>query len=180
MIESYRARTSQYPERVLADKIYRNRENLSYCAGHGIRLSGPALGRPKKVDVRNKKQDYQDQADRVEVERQFILVKRKCGLGMIATRLEETTCHCLAMSVLLLNLQKLQRLLHAIFSWLFGIEKTRLFSSHYLEGVQFSNRKSLVKLNNCKINGHPVLRVSVYFPFPVIRMVSHRGFFEPL
>ncbi len=123
MIEHYRARTGRYPERVLADKIYRNRENLSYCASHGIRLSGPALGRPKKEDVRNKKQSYQDQADRVEVERQFSLAKRKCGLGMIVTRLEETTCHCLAMSVLLLNLQKLQRLLRAIFCWLFGAKK---------------------------------------------------------
>lgn len=123
MIESYRTRTGRYPERVLADKIYRNRENLRYCASHSIRLSGPALGRPKKVDVRDKKQNYQDQADRVEVERQFSLAKRKCGLGMIVTRLEETTCHCLAMSVLLLNLQKLQRLLHAFFCWLFGVEK---------------------------------------------------------
>ena len=113
MIEHYRARTGRYPQRVLADKIYRNRENLSYCASHGIRLSGPALGRPKKEDVRDKKQNYQ--ADRVEVERQFSLAKRKCGLGMIMTRLKDTTCHCLAMSVLLLNLQKLQQLLHNVF-----------------------------------------------------------------
>ena len=112
MIERYRARTGRYPECVLADKIYRNRGNFSYCAAHNIRLSGPALGRPRKNEERDKKQDYQDQSDRVEVERQFNLAKRKCGLGMIVTRLEETTCHCLAMSVLLLNLRKLQRHLH--------------------------------------------------------------------
>ena len=123
MIERYRARTGRYPERVLADKIYRNRENLSYCASHNIRLSGPALGRPRKNEERDKKQDYQDQSDRVEVERQFSLAKRKCGLGMIVTRLEETTCHCLAMSVLLLNLRKLQRLLHAFFRWWFCVGK---------------------------------------------------------
>lgn len=123
MIERYRARTGRYPERVLADKIYRNRDNLRYCAAHNIRLSGPALGRPRKDEQRDKKRDYQDQADRVEVERQFSLAKRKCGLGMIVTRLEETTCHCLAMSVLLLNLRKLQRLLRAFFCWLFRAEK---------------------------------------------------------
>lgn len=123
MIERYRARTGRYPERVLADKIYRNRDNLRYCAAHNIRLSGPALGRPRKDEQRDKKRDYQDQADRVEVERQFSLAKRKCGLGMIVTRLEETTCHCLAMSVLLLNLRKLQRLLHAFFCWWFGVRK---------------------------------------------------------
>lgn len=49
-IERYRAREGHYPERVLADKIYRNRENLSYCKLHRIRLSGPALGRPKRMN----------------------------------------------------------------------------------------------------------------------------------
>ena len=53
MIERYRARTGRYPERVLADKIYRNRENLRYCAAHNIRLSGPALGRPRKDEQRD-------------------------------------------------------------------------------------------------------------------------------
>lgn len=33
-----------YPSRILADKIYRNRENLSFCKEHGIRLSGPGPG----------------------------------------------------------------------------------------------------------------------------------------
>ena len=31
---------------VLTDQIYRTRENRSYCKEHGIRLSGPKLGRP--------------------------------------------------------------------------------------------------------------------------------------
>ena len=29
VVERYRARTGRYPSRVLADKIYRNRENLT-------------------------------------------------------------------------------------------------------------------------------------------------------
>ena len=89
-----------------------------------VSLSQPWLrpivrGKAKTTVEFGAKQDYQDQSDRVEVERQFSLAKRKCGLGMIVTRLEETTCHCLAMSVLLLNLRKLQRLLHALFRWWF-------------------------------------------------------------
>ena len=63
MIERYKERTGSYPERILADKIYRNRENLEYCAERKIRLSGPALGRPKKDEVRDKKQDYIDEAE---------------------------------------------------------------------------------------------------------------------
>ena len=110
MIEQYRKRTGHYPERVLADKIYRNRDNLSYCKKHNIRLSGPALGRPKKDAEIDKKQNYIDECERVEVERKFSLAKRKCGMGMIVTRLKETTCHSIAMSVLLLNLRKIEKM----------------------------------------------------------------------
>ena len=113
MIESYRARTGSFPERVLVDKIYRNRTNLAFCKEHGIRLSGPALGRPKKDEIRDKKQDYIDEAERVEVERKFSLAKAKCGLGLIVTRLKETSCHCLAMSVLLLNIRRIKKILCA-------------------------------------------------------------------
>ena len=114
-IERYKAREGHYPERVLADKIYRNRENLSYCKLRGIRLSGPALGRPKKDEHRDKKQDYLDQNDRIEVERQFSLCKRKCNLGKVKTKLEETVGFTLAMSIVVLNLRKIQRTLSHLF-----------------------------------------------------------------
>lgn len=38
-IENYYKRNGHYPERVLADKIYRNRINLAYCKERGIRLA---------------------------------------------------------------------------------------------------------------------------------------------
>ena len=65
MIERYKERTGRYPERVLANKIYRNRDNLNYCRQHNIRLSGPALGRPKKNADIDKKQNYIDKCERV-------------------------------------------------------------------------------------------------------------------
>ena len=114
-IERFRVREGHYPERVLADKIYRNRENLSYCKQHGIRLSGPALGRPKKDEQRDRKQTYLDQNDRIEVERQFSLAKRKCNLGKVKTKLEETIGFTLAMSIVVLNLRKIQRTLLRLF-----------------------------------------------------------------
>ena len=46
--ERYRERNGCYPGVILADRIYRNRANLNYCKEHGIRLSGPKLGRPPK------------------------------------------------------------------------------------------------------------------------------------
>ena len=44
-IETFRRRFGFYPESVHADKIYRTRSNRAYCKQHGIRLSGPPLGR---------------------------------------------------------------------------------------------------------------------------------------
>lgn len=114
-IERYREREGHYPKRVLADKIYRNRENLRFCKERGILLSGPALGRPKKEESRDKHQDYLDQNERIEVERKFSLAKRKCNLGKVKTKLAETIGFTIAMSIVVLNLRKIQRTLLCLF-----------------------------------------------------------------
>lgn len=75
---------------MLADKIYRNRDNLNYCKERGTRLSRPALGRPKRDAIIDKNQEHVDICDREEVEYNFILAKRKCGMGVIKARLQET------------------------------------------------------------------------------------------
>ena len=95
--------------RVLADKIYRNRENPRCCKERGIRLSGPALGRPN--EERNKVQDYQDECERVEVERKFSLEKRKCGMGLVTAKPEDTAAHVVALSIQYAFLQFLDWLL---------------------------------------------------------------------
>ena len=106
-IERYKERTGHYPKRALADKIYRNRNNLAYCKLHGIRLSGPALGRPKKDPSVDKKQEYQDAVDRIEVERSFSLAKRCFGLGLIVTKLDTTTRSSIVLSVIAMNVDRL-------------------------------------------------------------------------
>lgn len=121
MAERFRAREGHYPSRIPADKICRNRENLSYCKAHGIRLSGPALERPKKGETRDKAQDYRDECERVEVERRFSLAKRKCGMGLVTAKLRETAAHVIAMSVLVLNLRKIQRAILRLFTYLLEI-----------------------------------------------------------
>ena len=120
MVERFREREGHYPSRILADKIYRNRENLSYCKERGIRLSGPALGRPRKDEIRDKAQNYLDECERVEVERRFSLAKRKCGMGLVTAKLQETAAHVIAMSVLVLNLRKIQCALLQILAMLRG------------------------------------------------------------
>ena len=129
MIERFREREGHYPSRVLADKIYRNRENLRYCKKCGIRLAGPALGRPRKDDHRDKTQDRLDECERIEAERRFSLAKRKCGMWLITSRLRETAAHVIAMSVLLLNLRKIQSALLRILVVLLAVWLPRRKSS---------------------------------------------------
>ena len=115
--ERYKERTGHYPERILADQIYRTRENRSFCKEQGIRLSGPKLGRPNPATTKtDKKLAYQDNTDRIAVEREFSREKRCYGLGKIVTKLEKTQRTSIALSVFVANLFKIQRrILFALF-----------------------------------------------------------------
>ena len=85
--ERYRARRGHYPEAVPADKLFRTRENLRYCAEHGIRLSGPRLGRPAKiVNPEILKQQLIDNSARNAIEGKFGQCKRRFGLGRVMAR----------------------------------------------------------------------------------------------
>ena len=106
-IEGYRERTGHYPERVVVDQIYRNRKNRAFCKEHGIRISGPALGRPKQLSKDERIQSYNDNNDRIEVERGFSLAKRCYGMGLIRTRLDTTTRCSIALSILAMNINHL-------------------------------------------------------------------------
>lgn len=106
-VENYKSRTGHYPERVLVDQIYRNRTNRAFCSEHGIRISGPALGRPKKDNKVDKKQEYIDNIDRIEVERAFSLAKRRYGLGLITAKLDTTTRSSIALSIIAMNVNRL-------------------------------------------------------------------------
>lgn len=106
----------------LTNQIYRTRENRLYCKEHGIRLSGPKLGRPSATAKVDKKQEYQDNTDRIEVERTFSLSKRCYGMSCITTKLEETQLTSIALSVFVTNLFRIQRrilcaLLHLFRFW---------------------------------------------------------------
>jgi transposase, IS5 family len=111
MIERYRQRMGHFPQKILADKIYRNRANLQYCKEQGIHLSGSKFGRPPADGAERKRLNYIDECARIEVERRFSLAKRKCGLDLIMTKLEDIINHSIAMSIEVLNLRKLGCLL---------------------------------------------------------------------
>lgn len=119
-VERYYERNGYYPERILVDQIYRNRKNRKFCKERGIRMSGPKLGRPSKNREVEKEIEYQDNVDRIQIERDFSLGKRKHGLGFVTTKLESTTATTIGLAIVSLNLSKIQRsFLRLIFNCLF-------------------------------------------------------------
>ena len=139
-VERYHNRTGHYPERVLVDKIYRNRKNLAYCKEHGIRITGPALGRPKKnILPEEKLQAYEDAVDRIEVERDFSLAKRCYGLGMIVTRLEETTRCSISLSIIAMNLDQMARhLFDLIMKLVFNVHGAGVRHDYWPSGLELA------------------------------------------
>jgi hypothetical protein len=113
-LENYHQKYGFYPEAVMADKIYRNRENLNYCKKYNIRLSGPPLGRPtndSEVLKEQRRQERQDAGIRNSVEGKFGEGKRTYGLGRIMARLRETSETVIAMQLLVMNLERRLRIL---------------------------------------------------------------------
>ena len=115
-VERYKTRNGCYPEAILADRIYRNRDNLAFCKEHGIRLSGPKLGRPPAKDLMKKDEkriERQDASERNAVEGKFGEGKRKYGLARIFAKLDDTAECMIAMQFLVMNLEHKLRVLFA-------------------------------------------------------------------
>ena len=116
--EDYRRKFGVYPEAILADKIYQTRANRGYCKERGIRLSGPALGRRKDGDTgaKQSRQMYKDSCERNAVEGRNGNLKRRYGLDLIMSKLEETAKTEAALNILAMNVAyRLRRWLYLLF-----------------------------------------------------------------
>jgi hypothetical protein len=104
-IEAERKFTGYYPESVHVDKIYRTRDNRAWCKERGIRISGPALGRPPlQVSKEKKKQALEDEKIRNAIEGKFGQAKRKFSLERVMTKLANTSQTAIAITFLVMNL----------------------------------------------------------------------------
>lgn len=106
-IKKYRQRFGCWPESVHADKIYRNQDNRQFCKKHGIRLSGPPLGRPPKnaeISREIRKQVYQDEVTHNAVEGKFGQVKCHFGLSRVMCKLASTAEITVLVTFLVINL----------------------------------------------------------------------------
>jgi len=133
--ERYRQRFGFYPESVHADQIYKTRENRAYCQSKGIRLSGPAQGRPLEDIERLKTQQAlcrQDEIDRIPIEGKFGQGKRRFTLARIMAKLAITSETVIMVSFMVMNLEKI--LAGIIFLWLFmGPDRLIKGLRHWLE-----------------------------------------------
>ena len=116
-VAEYYRRFGCYPEAILADKIYQTKENRKFCKRLGIRLSGPALGRKSREQSElEKKQMYKDSCERNWIEGKNGLAKRRYGLDLIMSKLDENAKTEAAFALLVMNAsRKLRELLSYLF-----------------------------------------------------------------
>lgn len=108
-VEGYKSLYGYYPELVLVDQIYLNRENRKYLKKRGIRHAGRPLGRPPEMSRQEKQKRKKEQNKRSEIEGKFGQGKSKYGLDDIQTRREDTSYACIGLILLALNVIKLGR-----------------------------------------------------------------------
>lgn len=124
---AYRRRFGFYPKSIHADSIYRNRTNIKFCKKRGIRLSGPALGRPPKdveLEKAVKRKTRQDEIDRIPIEGKFGQGKRRFSLSKIMCKLDCTSETAVAIAFLVMNLEKW---LKAILFYLYFVPEKVLY-----------------------------------------------------
>jgi transposase, IS5 family len=126
-VEAFKTATGYYPESVHVDQIYRNKENRKWCKDRGIRMSGPALGRPpKNISKETKKQAQLDERDRNCIEGKFGEAKRRYSLDRVMTKLSNTSETAIAITFLVMNLSALLRRIIMTF-FVSILEKTQYF-----------------------------------------------------
>ena len=96
-----------YPEVVLVDKIYLNRENRRFLKEKGIRHSGKPLGKAPQWSYAQMQKRRKEQNKRCEIEGKFGQAKSKYGLDDIKTRRKDTSYAHIGLILIALNIIKL-------------------------------------------------------------------------
>ena len=98
-INRYKGRFGYYPEFVLADKIYCNRENRAKLKQLGVKLRAKPLGRPSPAVAVHLRP-----GERNPIEGKFGQAKTAYGLNRIKARLSQTSESWIASIIMVLNL----------------------------------------------------------------------------
>jgi len=145
--EQFRTRFGHYPASIHADQIYRTRDNLKWCKQRGMRLSGPPLGRPtqdERLQAALKQQARADEAVRVAIEGKFGQAKRRFSLGRVMAKLSHTAHTAIAITFLVLNLERWLRCPLPFLLWLVALTLVRFEPVNLLQqGLNCMSRQQL-------------------------------------
>lgn len=106
-VEGYKTLYGYYPQVVLVDRVYLNRENRRFLKEKGISHSGKPLGRSPQWSHREKQKRRKEQNKRCEIEGKFGQAKSKYGLDDIKTRRKDTSYAHIGLILIALNIIKL-------------------------------------------------------------------------
>ncbi len=110
-VEEYKRIFGFYPKVVIGDKAYAIKENRDFCKSKGIRLSAPRRGRKSEEEKEaERKQLYEDSCRRNSIEGDYGTRKRKYGLGLLMTKLWNTTLTAISMKFFVGNMERILRL----------------------------------------------------------------------
>jgi hypothetical protein len=129
-VERYYDTHGEYPEKVLADKLYRTKANQDYLAELGIKLLGPKRGRPRKnISAEEKAAAYQAEVDRIKIERKIALLKVQKGLGLVREKTVQSIETAIHTAIITLNLDKVVEVFLPDFSvWAENESEVSLFT----------------------------------------------------
>lgn len=158
-IEDYNGLYGYYPELVLADRIYLNRENRDYLKSKGIRHSGAPLGRPPELSSYEKQKRKKEQNKRSEIEGKFGQAKSKYGLNDVRTKLVDTSYACIGLIMMGINVLKMSKelilgIFSNILSWVrkhYGLCRTTLFNSKFIIPTSDLHRPTWQVLDQQKV-----------------------------
>lgn len=106
-LETYKRLFGCYPERVLADQLFGERENRQFMKEKGIRYFGKRLGRPSPDGKQQKRLLQKEMPERNAIEGKFGQGKNAYGLGKIKARLKDTAESWVMSIYFVMNLLKL-------------------------------------------------------------------------
>ncbi|PSK80222.1 transposase-like protein DUF772 [Prolixibacter denitrificans] len=144
-VERYRELMGYYPERVLADKIYLNRENREWLKKLRIQVVGKPLGRPSRFSQSKsaRRKLAREMAKRNQVEGKFGEGKRRYQLNKIKAKSAQTAESWIGAIFLVMNLARWSR----TFAWLYA--RITIFIRVRIENDRLSANNRMSKTCFC-------------------------------
>ena len=110
-LEAYRRLYGYYPELVLVDKIYLTAKNRKLLKSLGIRHAGTPLGRPPKMNAKEKRKRKKEQDGRATIEGKFGQAKTGYGMDRIKMGRKDTSLAAIGLIIIAVNIVRLLKAL---------------------------------------------------------------------